>query len=92
MRIIALWNIWLDRNAAIRKDKGSEQRTKARIWVQMRAYLRSAWDRQRTKICESTITEDKAKEAFLFEYRSHAKVCDFDMETLAIGKMPLEPD
>lgn len=93
MRITTLWNIWLDRNVATRHNKGSKQRTKARIWVpDARAYLRNVWSKQKDKIKSGSITEDKAKEKFLFDYGSHAKVYNFDTASLAICRMPPEPD
>lgn len=87
-----LWNIWLDRNAEVRQNNGSMQRTKARISYQMRISLKSEWSKLTKQIREGRMTNDQAQYKFLFEFGLHAKVCNFDIGELAINRIPPEPN
>lgn len=92
LRTTTLWNIWLDKIAEVRHNKGSMQRTKARIWYQMRISLKSKWSKLSKQIREGSMTNGQAQYKFLFEFGSHAKVCNFDTDDLSVNKIPPKLD
>lgn len=60
LQITTIWHIWLDRNSEVRQNNGSFHHTKARIWHQMRAYLRSAsWTKLSDRVKSRNITDNK---------------------------------
>lgn len=92
LRVTTLWNIWLDRIADVRYNRGSVNRTKARIWQQMRPYLRAEWSKLSSRVKAGSITDDKAIEIFGFTFGTHDKVCTFEEMNLTVIRAPPEPD
>lgn len=78
IRVTALWNIWLDHLAASFNNGASKQRTKVRIWYQLRTCLQSEWENYAQQIRKGITAKLVPQHSFLFDFGSHAKVCNFD--------------
>lgn len=93
LQAAALWNIWLSRNEEVIANlKVPFEATKGKIWSQIRLDLKSEWQRRQEQVQSGTISKDRVRFLFQFDFGENELVYTIRENKLKVARVPPELD
>lgn len=88
-----MWNIWLSRNEEVIANlKVPFEATKGKIWSQIRLDLKSEWQRRQEQVQSGTISKDRVRFLFQFDFGENELVYTIRENKLKVARVPPELD